>query len=197
MVIGYLRVSTKTQNIDNCKADILTLANDKNLGQVKFIEEIISGKKSWKTRKIFAVINEMKEGDIIITSEFSRLGRSLLEILEILKLALDKGITIYIVKGKWMLENNIQSKVVAFAFGLSAEIEGDLISARTKESLATRKSKGLPMGRPKGIGKSKLDKFEVEIRALLHNGASQKFIANRYGASEPTLWNWLKKKGLK
>lgn len=197
MVIGYLRVSTKKQDIDNCKAEILALANDKNLGQVKFVEEIVTGKKSWKTREISKLMNEMKEGDAIITSEFSRLGRSLLEILEIVSFAFEKKITVYIVKGKWILENNIQSKVVTFAFGLSAEIEGDLISARTKESLATRKAKGLPMGRPKGVGRSKLDQFEVEIKALLANGSTQKFIAERYDATEPTLWNWMKKKGLK
>lgn len=197
MVIGYLRVSTKKQDIDNCKAEILALANDKNLGQVKFVEEVVTGKKSWKIREIAKLMNEMKEGDAIITSEFSRLGRSLLEILEIVSFAFEKKITVYIVKGKWILENNIQSKVVTFAFGLSAEIEGDLISARTKESLATRKAKGLPMGRPKGVGKSKLDKYELEIKALIANGSTQKFIAERYNATEPTLWNWLKKRGLK
>lgn len=195
--IGYLRVSTREQNLENSKAGILKFANNLNLGQVLFVEEKVSGKINWKERKIFTVIEELNDGDTLITSEFSRLGRNMMEILEIINISIQKGIKVYVVKGAWTLENTLQSKLIAFAFSLAAEIEGDLISARTKEALASRKASGLPMGRPKGLGKSKLDQHEAEIRALLATDSSQKFIANHFGCSEPTVWHWMKRKGLK
>ena len=195
--IGYLRVSTIDQDIEKNKADILKLANDKDLGKVSFIEETASGKISWKKRKIAGIIEKLKDGDAIIVSELSRLGRSMLECMEILSIASQKKINIYAVKGNWQLDHTIQSKIIAMAFSMAAEIERDLISQRTKEALRARKAAGKPLGRPKGPGKSKLDKYRPEIEALLKNGSTQKFIAKRYGTTEANLHNWLKKNGLK
>lgn len=130
--IAYLRVSTLDQNLEKNKADILHLANDKNLGRVEFIEEKVSGKVSWKQRKIGPLLDELKKGDTILLSEFSRLGRSMLECMEIISIAVEKGIKIYTVKGGWQLDNTIQSKVMAMVFSMAAEIERDLISKRTK-----------------------------------------------------------------
>ena len=195
--IGYLRVSTIDQDIEKNKADILKLANDKDLGKVSFTEETASGKISWKKRKIAGIIEKLKDGDAIIVSELSRLGRSMLECMEILSIAGQKKINIYAVKGNWQLDHTIQSKIIAMAFSMAAEIERDLISQRTKEALRARKAAGKPLGRPKGPGKSKLDKYRPEIEALLTNGSTQKFIAKRYGTTEANLHNWLKKRGLK
>lgn len=195
--IAYLRVSTIDQNLQKNKADILHLANDKNLGKVEFVEEKVSGKISWKQRKIGPLLEELKKGDIILLSEFSRLGRSMLECMEIISIAVEKGIKIYTVKGGWQLDNSIQSKVMAMVFSMAAEIERDLISKRTKEALQSIKQSGVRLGRPKGPGKSKLDPFRPEIQALLNNGSSQKFIAKRYKVTEPTLSNWMKKNFLK
>ncbi len=195
--IAYLRVSTLDQNLEKNKADILHLANDKNLGKVEFVEEKISGKVSWKQRKIGPLLNELKKGDTILLSEFSRLGRSMLECMEIISIAVEKGIKIYTVKGGWQLDNTIQSKVMAMVFSMAAEIERDLISKRTKEALQSIKQSGAKLGRPKGPGKSKLDAFRPEIEALLKNGSSQKFIAKRYNATEPTLSNWMRKNSIK
>jgi DNA invertase Pin-like site-specific DNA recombinase len=94
----------------------LHLANDKNLGRVEFIEEKVSGKVSWKQRKIGPLLDELKKGDTILLSEFSRLGRSMLECMEIISIAVEKGIKIYTVKGGWQLDNTIQSKVMAMVF---------------------------------------------------------------------------------
>lgn len=116
--LAYLRVSTNTQDIEKNKADILKLANNKNLGRVLFIEEKISGKISWKKRKIGKALDEMKTGDTIIVSELSRLGRSMLECMEILSISLNKGIKIYSVKGNWQLDHSIQSKIIAMAFSI-------------------------------------------------------------------------------
>ncbi len=195
--IGYLRVSTIDQDIEKNKADILKLANDKDLGKVTFTEEKASGKISWRKRKVADVLDKLGDGDNIIVSELSRLGRSMLECMEILSIASQKRINIYAVKGNWQLDHSIQSKIIAMAFSMAAEIERDLISQRTKEALRARKAAGKPLGRPRGPGKSKLDKYQPEIEALLANGSAQKFIAKRYGTTEANLCNWLKKHGLK
>ncbi len=130
-------------------------------------------------------------------AELSRLGRSMLECMEILALATRKGIRVYSVKGNWQLDQSIQSKIIALAFSMAAEIERDLISQRTKEALRFKKEQGTALGRPKGPGKSKLDAFRPEIVGLLANGSTQKFIAQRYHTTEANLHNWLKKRGLK
>ena len=100
-------------------------------------------------------------------------------------------------KGNWHLDQSLQSKIIALAFSMAAEIERDLISQRTKEALRFKKAQGLKLGRPRGPGKSKLDAFRPEIESLLANGSTQKFIAQRYHTTEANLHNWLKKHGLK
>jgi len=194
---AYLRISTIDQDIEKNKADILKLANVKKLGHVEFIEEQVSGKVSWKKRKIFSIINNAQNGDVVIVSELSRLGRSMLEIMEILSIASEKKLTIYAIKGDWQLDTSIQSKIMAMVFAMASEIERELISARTKEALRVKKEQGIPLGRPKGPGKSKLDKYKPEIEALLNNGSTQKFIANRYNTTEANLHNWMKKHNIK
>jgi DNA invertase Pin-like site-specific DNA recombinase len=191
--IAYLRVSTNDQDLEKNKYDILQLANERGLGKVQWVEETISGRISWKKRKIAEVIDHAQLGDNIIVSELSRLGRSMLECMEILSIAMQKGVHIYAVKGNWQLDNSIQSKIVAMAFSMAAEIERDLISQRTKEALAAKKKLGIKLGRPRGVGKSKLDQYRPEIEALLNNGSTQKFIAKRYHTSETNLSRWLKK----
>lgn len=195
--IGYLRVSTVDQDIDKNKADILKLGNTNDLGKIHFVEERISGKVSWRNRKIADIMEELQAGDNLVVSELSRLGRSMLECMEILSIASQKGINIYAVKGDWQLGNSIQSKIIAMAFSMAAEIERDLISQRTKEALRVKKAAGMILGRPKGSGKSKLDKYHTEIVALLSNGATKKFIANRYGTTGANLHNWIKKNNIK
>jgi DNA invertase Pin-like site-specific DNA recombinase len=194
--IAYLRVSTIDQDTEKNKTEILKLANDKDFGKVQFVEEKASGKKSWKERKIKQIIDDLKEGDRLIVPELSRLGRSMLEIMEMLSIAKDKGIYIYAVKGGWELNGSIQSKVMAMAFSIAAEIEHDLISKRTKEALKARKAQGIKLGRPKGAGKSKLDKYREEIIALLKNGSTKKYVAKKYGTTSPNLINWIKKNNI-
>ncbi|MEO8768286.1 MAG: recombinase family protein [Nitrosospira sp.] len=143
------------------------------------------------------MLEELQGGDAIIVAELSRLGRSMLECMEILALAMRKSIRVYSVKGSWQLDNSIQSKIIALAFSMAAEIERDLISQRTKEALRFKKEQGVTLGRPKGPGKSKLDVSRPEIESLLTNGSTQKFIVHRYHTTEANLHNWLKKHGLK
>ena len=195
--VAYLRVSTLDQNIEKNKADILLFANRLDLGKVHFVEETASGRIPWRERQIAVVLEELQDGDAIIVAELSRLGRSMLECMEILALAARKGIRIYAIKGNWQLDQTIQSKIIAMAFAMAAEIERDLISQRTTEALRFKKAQGFKLGRPKGPGKSKLDPFRPEIEGLLANGSTQKFIAQRYHTTEANLHHWLKKTGLK
>ena len=197
--IGYLRVSTGTQDLKKNRAEILAFANEKDLGRVEFVEETASGRTAWRDRKIATVLDgiETETDDILIVSELSRIGRSMLDCMEILAIAAKREIRVYAIKGNWQLDETIQSKIMAMVFSMAAEIERGLISARTKEALRARRASGLPVGRPKGPGKSKLDKHRPEIEALLANGSTQKFIAKRYNSSPANLANWLKKRGIK
>lgn len=195
--IGYIRVSTLEQDTEKNKAEILRLANDKNLGQVQFVEEKVSGKTPWRERKIANVIDELDDQDNLVVSELSRLGRSMLEIMEMLSICLKKGINVYAIKGNWQLDHTMQSQIVAMAFSMAAQIERDLISQRTTEALRVKKLNGMKLGRPKGPGKSKLDQFRPEIEALLANGSTQKFIAQRYSTTQANLHNWLQKNSIK
>jgi DNA invertase Pin-like site-specific DNA recombinase len=194
--ISYLRVSSDEQDTEKNKADVLKFANDRDFGKVHFVEEKVSGTRSWKERKIKKIIDDMKEGDRLIVPELSRLGRSMLEIMEILAIAKEKGIEIYDVKNGWELNGSIQSKVMALVFSIAAEIERDLISKRTMEGLRAARAKGKLLGRPKGPGKSKLDKHREEIISLIKTGSTQIYIAKKYGTSQPNLYNWVKKNEL-
>jgi len=164
--------------------------------KVEFIEEKALCRIHWRKRKIGDIVERLSSGDTILLSEFSQLGRSMLGCMEIISIATLKGIKIYTLKGNWQLDDSIQSKVMAMVFSMVAEIERDLISKRTKEALQTKKANGVKLGRPKGAGKSKLDKYKVEIEALLANGSTKKFTAKRYNSSESNLFNWLQKNRL-
>lgn len=192
--IGYLRVSTAEQDVEKNKADILTLANNKRLGNVDWVEEKVSGVKDWRKRRFGEVFCSLQNGDTVIVSELSRLGRSTLQILEIMKVAQERKIAVHAVKGDWSLNGTMESKIVLMMFAMISEIERDLISERTKEGLRARKASGVKqLGRPKGPGKSKLDKHREEIIALLKNGSTKTFVAKRYDTSVPNLYNWVKK----
>jgi DNA invertase Pin-like site-specific DNA recombinase len=196
-IYGYLRVSTIDQDTEKNKAAVLAFANAKGfIGKVQFVEEKISGMKSWKTRKLFDLTESMTGGDILIVPELSRLGRSLVEVLEVLNVLQDKDCAVYSVKENFKLNgSDMQSKVMRTMLGLFAEIERDLISARTREGQAAAKAAGRQLGRPKGPGKSRLDEHEQAIKELLQNGSTQKFIAARFDITPGALHHWLKRKG--
>ncbi len=179
----YLRVSTIDQDTEKNKADILKLANDMKLSHVEFIEEKVSGVKNWKKHELGKVLPALTKGDTLIVPDLSRLVRSTLQILEIMQLAKQNDIAVHAVKGGWSLNGTMESKIVLTMFAMISEIERDLISERTKEGLRARKAAGVKLGRPKGPGKSKLDKYKDEIIALLANGSTKTFIAGKYGTT--------------
>jgi DNA invertase Pin-like site-specific DNA recombinase len=164
MTYGYIRVSTEKQDFDNQKHGILQFSNDKKLGNVEFVEETISSRKALEERQIWVLITQtLGEGDTLIVSELSRLGRSTMEIMTIFKHLAEKNIRTYVIKGGFEIgdpANKIQSSVLIFAFGLAAEIERELISQRSKDAFAVKKASGVKLGRPVGTKvKSKLDSY--------------------------------------
>ena len=182
--------------MDNQRLEILALANQKKLGSVSFVQETVSGKKTWKERKVSTIVNDLNKDDVLIVAELSRLGRSMLEIMEILSVSTQRGIKIYASKGNWSLDGSMQSKIIAVVLAMAAEIERDLISQRTKAALATKKANGFHLGRPYGPGKSKLDKNKEDILELLDLGVTKRRIAQKMQTTVGNLHHWLKKRNL-
>lgn len=197
-VYAYLRVSTDAQDVANQKHGLLEYANDSGLVPVKVIEDAASGKIPWRQRKLGEMLEKAEAGDTILFAEVSRLGRSTLQVLEFLQVAAQKGVSVHITKNKMVMDGSMQAKVMAVMFGLAAEIERELISARTKEALAKRKAEGMKLGRPRGQAqKLALDSKAEEIKKLLEKGVSKASIAKIVDCSPQTLYLWLDRRGLK
>jgi len=201
MIYGYIRVSSDKQTVENQRFEISNFCNKQNLNIDGWIEETISGTKNYDKRKLGALLKKVGKGDIIICSELSRLGRNLFMIMEILNICMTKECRVWTIKDNYRLGDDIQSKVLAFAFGLSAEIERNLISQRTKEALAKRKADGVKLGRPKGkktaAEKHKLHYKESLVVALLAENISQHEIARICKVNRNTLAKFIADRGLK
>lgn len=153
MIYGYIRVSSDRQTIENQRFEIANFCKQQNIRIDGWIEETISGTRAYRDRELGRLLDEVKKGDVIICAELSRLGRSLFMIMEILNICMTKECKVWTIKDNYRLGEDIQSKVLAFAFGLAAEIERNLISMRTKEALARKKAERVVLGRPKGSRK--------------------------------------------
>lgn len=195
MVYGYIRVSSDRQTVENQRFEIVNFCEKENLSIDGWIEETISGTCDYDKRRLGKLLKKAQRGDLIICAELSRLGRSLFMIMEILNLCMSKGCRVWTVKEGYKLGDDIPSKVLAFAFALSAEIERSLISQRTKEALARRRSEGLPLGRPSGSRndpkKHKLYPKLGRIRRLMERGVSKSEIARRCKVNRKTLDHFL------
>jgi len=196
MIYGYIRVSTDKQTVDNQRFEIERFCSKNNIEIGQWIEETISGNKSPDKRLLGSLLAEVKKDDLIICSELSRLGRSLFMIMSILNHLMLKEVRIWTIKDNYRLGDNIQSKVLAFAFGLSAEIERELISQRTKEALARKRSEGKVLGRPSGRKSShvKLSGREQDIKMLLDRHFSKSAIGRIYGVNRMTVDLFLKER---
>ena len=191
MIYGYIRVSTDTQTVENQRFEITRFCEAQQIKVDGWIEETISGTKNYNKRQLGGLLKKVQKDDIIICSELSRLGRNLFMIMEILNICMTKECRVWTIKDNYRLGDDIQSKVLAFAFGLSAEIERNLISQRTKEALARKRAEGVRLGRPKGRktpqDKYKLARYDKQIRAMLSAGATYMEIANRYKVDRDTV----------
>lgn len=196
MVYGYIRVSSDKQTVENQRFEINNFCEREKLAIDGWIEETISGTKSYNKRQLGALLKRIKKDDLIICAELSRLGRNLFMIMEILNICMTKEAKVWTIKDNYRLGDDIQSKVLAFAFGLSAEIERNLISQRTKEALARKRAEGVVLGRPKGR-KSSPDKYKLSgketlIQELLNEGISKRKIAGICKVDRNTLDRFLK-----
>jgi len=194
MVYAYLRVSTVLQDSENQRFEILKFADEKKLVVDEWISETVSGMKSYKERKLGKLIDQLQKSDILLISEISRLGRNLMEILVILNLCLEKEVELFSCKERLELgKNNLNSQIIAFCFSLSASIERQLISQRTREALARKKQEGVILGRKKGcLSRSKLDPFIDRIRELVSSyGVSKSSVAKIYQVSPGTVSSFL------
>jgi DNA invertase Pin-like site-specific DNA recombinase len=197
MIYSYIRVSTERQSVENQRYEINQFCNKNLLVVNKWIEEVISGTKKTEDRKLGVLMKKMQKGDILICSELSRLGRNLLMIMGILNECMNRDIQVWTIKDNYRLGSDISSKVLAFAFGLSAEIERNLISQRTKEALARKRAEGTILGRPKG-SKSKIKKLsgqEDKIKMLLDRRVSKSSIARMLGVHRFTLTGFMREMG--
>lgn len=194
MNYGYIRVSSDRQTVENQRFEIQNFANSQHLYVDGWIEETISGTKSYDKRELGKLLKKIRKDDLIICAELSRLGRNLFMIMEILNLCMAKECKVWTIKDNYRLGEDIQSKVLAFAFGLSAEIERNLISQRTKEALARKRAEGVILGRPKGrkSSKVKLSGQEDVIRTLLQRKVAKTKIAKIFKVNRMTVDNFIK-----
>jgi DNA invertase Pin-like site-specific DNA recombinase len=192
---AYLRVSTDHQDAKNQKLGVLDYCNNRGISALTFVEDTVSGKSPWRERAIGAILEKAKRGDAIVASEISRLGRSTLQVLEIMEMAAQKGVAVHIAKNNMVLDGSMQSTITATILGLAAQIEREFISTRTKEALAKRKSDGIKLGRPKGESDLlKLDAFRDEITDYLKKGINKRSISKLIECSPSTLYAWLKRR---
>lgn len=194
MIYGYIRVSTDTQTVENQKLAIRNFCRYRRLHHVQWISETISGTKKPEKRKLGKLMEQIQENDTIIVTELSRLGRSLMMILDVLQELLDKKVRVIAIKEGYELGDNIQSKVLAFAFALSAEIERTLLSERTKQGLERARKAGKQIGRLPGQRPRyyKLTPYRYKIKRWLKDGRSKLSIARECGVTWCTLNRFIK-----
>jgi DNA invertase Pin-like site-specific DNA recombinase len=192
-VFAYLRVSTDAQDVANQRHGIVDYCAARGLHAPLFIDDTASGKTDWRQRPLGNMVKQANAADVLVVSEVSRLARSTLQVLEIMRECVDKGIHLHVVKNGIVLDGSMQAKIVATVLGLAAEIERDFISSRTKEALAKRKAEGMKLGRPEGPAKVlRLDQHADKIDSYIAKGIDKRAISKLLDVAPNTLYSWLK-----
>lgn len=194
-VVAYLRVSTDVQDVANQKLGVLEYCAKQRWAAPVLVEDTVSGKVDWRARKIGEILKVAPPGSILVAAEITRLARSTLQVLEMLKLAAEREVSVHVVKSHLVLDGSLSSKITATVLALAGEIEREFISARTKEAMRRRKESGLPMGRPLGEAvRLSLDDKAAEIDKYLALGLNRRAIAKLCGCSPNTLYTWLRRR---
>ena len=196
-VYGYLRVSTKEQNSQYQRDMMLNYANEHNYVPITFMDETMSGAKSYRNRELGNLLDKLLPKDILLVNEFSRLGRSLLDILEIIKVINKHEAQLIIVRDKLVIGDDMNSKLLTTMFGIVSEIERDLLKSRVKEGLDAAKARGVKLGRKPGPAKSKLDPHREIIQEYLNKEISKASIAKLLDVHKQTLYSYIKKYKMK
>lgn len=194
MIYAYIRVSTETQSYDGQQYEIQNYCRQNSLTVDRWVEENVSGTKSIEKRTLGRLLKRMKKGDLLLCTELSRLGRNMMMVMSILNSCTAKGVHVHSIKDNFDLSNDLNAKIIAFAFSLAAEIERNLISQRTKEALAAKKSAGVKLGRPQGPSlKHKMfnDRRE-EVEKMIEKGISKKAVAKHLGVHINTLYRYFR-----
>lgn len=199
MIYGYIRVSSDKQTVENQRYEINNFCERNELVIDDWIEETISGAKNYSKRQLGRLLRKVRKSDIIICSELSRLGRNLFMIMEILNICMTKECRVWTIKDNYRLGDDIQSKVLAFAFGLSAEIERNLISQRTKEALARKKAEGVKLGHERGfrcrLNPKCASRHDYIVKELA-KGTEKSVISKKLKVSKTTFYRYLVYTGL-
>lgn len=192
-VFAYIRVSTEMQTLENQKYEINRYCEKKGFTVSEWVSESVSGTLPIEKRKLGRTLKKMKSGDLLLCTELSRLGRNMLMVMGVLNICSAKGISIHSIKDNFDLSDNINSKIIAFAFALAAEIERVLISQRTKEALAAKKMKGVKLGRPPGSSRKRKKYYDNidKINRMMNDGLSISCIAKKIGIHRNTLRRYL------
>ncbi len=192
-IYGYIRVSTDKQTTENQRFEIEQYLKNQNRTVDVWVNETVSGTIGYKKRKIGRTLKQLRKGDVLICSELSRLGRTILDVLTILNLCLEKKTEVWTVKERYRLGNDIQSQMLAFVFSMVAQVERTLISQRTKEALNRLKAEGKKLGRRTGSRNKKhiLDDKKDRILRDLSNGLSVIQTAKKNGIGKSTVYRFL------
>lgn len=194
MIFAYIRVSTELQSYDGQRYEIETWCNRRGITIGRWVEEKASGTRQAQERTLGRLLKQMKEGDVLVCTELSRLGRNMMMVMSILNTCSQKGVRLYSIKDNFELSDSLNSKIIAFAFSLAAEIERNLIVQRTREALAAKKKAGVKLGRPEGKSRQRLlfDEKYPEICRKLAQGETIQALAKSLKMHPNTLSRYLK-----
>ena len=194
--LGYLRVGLEGQDWKRNRSLLLAFAKQQGFKEVNWLKEKVSGKVGWRDRELAPAVASLEAGDWLLVPELFHLGRSTLDVLDLLAELKKQGVNVYGAKGAWTLDSSVDTDLFLTMVALFKEIEHDQVSARTTEALKARRAAGVRLGRPPGPGRSKLDPHRADIENLLRNGSKLNFIARRYKVAVPTLINWIEKNNI-
>lgn len=186
---AYLRVSRDEQDTKNQLLGLLDYANRNGLSPVQTIEEKISRTSEWRERKIGDLVNKTaQKGDVILTSEITRIAGSPMQAFSILEAATARGVRLIVTKMNWPLDTGLHGQIQAAIYSIASMIEVEFVRMRTKEGLQRARLEGRVGGRKKGsTGRLKLDPQRDRVAELYKLGLSIPRMADHFDVTEKTM----------
>lgn len=190
---AYLRVSRDSQDVANQRLGLLDFANSRGYAPLVVVEETASRTVPWRERALGSLLLEQTQrGDLLLTSEFTRLGGSPGQVFSILETAAERGVTIIITKNGTVMDGSLNAQIQAAAFAMASMIEVEFTRARTREGLQRARLEGRIGGRRKGsTGRLKLDPQRDKVGELHTLGLTAPKLAKYFGVTEKTMRKFL------